>query len=130
MLKYEPSKWRTDLIIFVEKDPTKVDKQDFFFNQLNCSFNHTRKRAEDEPMCTLVKYVPIRKRQFNLENSFLSLSTNDRYQYLLNNVSIYSNDPKDLTSFYSFLKESLASYNYADSIIMAFDGYEYFKKIF
>lgn len=127
VLKYEPSKWRTDLIIFVENDSKKFEKPEFFFNQLNCSFKHTRKRAEDEPMCTLLQYVPIRKRAFNLDNNYISLSANDKYHYLLNNISIYSKNSKHLAPFYSFLKDSLVTYNYADSILMSFDGYEYFK---
>ena len=127
MIKYEPPKWRTDLVVFIENDPVKFNSSDFFLNQLNCSFNNKRTSPNDKPMCTLINYIPIRKREFSLDKNFSSLESDDKYKYLLNNINIYQKDQKHFDPFYDFLKVSLKTYNYADSILMSFDGYEYFK---
>ena len=127
MIKYEPSKWRTDLIVFIEKDQIKFNSSDFFLNQLNCSFDNKRISANDKPMCTLISYIPIRKREFNLNKKFSVLESKDKFKYLLKNINIYQNDQKHLEPFYSFTKTNLELYHYVDSILMAFDGYDYFK---
>ena len=127
MIKYEPSKWRTDLIVFIEKDQIKFNSSDFFLNQLNCSFDNKRISANDKPMCTLISYIPIRKREFNLNKKFSVLESKDKFKYLLKNINIYQNDQKYLEPFYSFTKTNLELYHYVDSILMAFDGYDYFK---
>ena len=43
MIKYEPAQWRTDLIVFTKNDDSLFKDNDFFFNQLKCSFENKRK---------------------------------------------------------------------------------------
>jgi len=62
MLKYEPEHWRTDLIIFVERDKKLFEDQKFFLNKLNCSFENLRTNQTDKPMCTLIEFVPLQQR--------------------------------------------------------------------
>jgi len=72
-------------------------------------------------MCSLIKYIPLKQR-------FLSNSKQNKvniYDYMLNNVNIFNDDQAIL--FYSFLKTRIANYSYLDSILMAFDGWNYFK---
>ena len=40
MQKYEPSKWRTDLIVFINTDNDIVKMNDFLLAKLNCSENY------------------------------------------------------------------------------------------
>ena len=127
MIKYEPSKWRTDLVVFIENDRAKFNSSDFFLNQLNCSFDNRRTSANDKPMCTLINYIPIRKRELNFDKEFDVLESQDKYKHLLKNINIYHNDPKHFENFYKFLRTSLQTYSYVDSILMAFDGHQYFK---
>lgn len=65
MLHHEPTKWRTDLIAFVEHDSSFFNNSQFFLNQMNCSFNNKRTSPLQPPMCTLIKYVPLKKRALN-----------------------------------------------------------------
>ncbi len=37
MLKHEPNKWRTDLIVFIDMENVNNGHQDFILSQLNCS---------------------------------------------------------------------------------------------
>lgn len=62
MQKYEPLKWRTDIIIFIENNTRLFNDTNFFLNKLNCSFKNIRKNSEQLPMCSLINYVPISKR--------------------------------------------------------------------
>lgn len=121
MLKFEPAKWRTDLIIFVENDPAVFNNSEFFMNQLNCKFTNLRKSSEQKPMCTLMHYVALKKRTFDSPDRNWP-NSDDRYQYLLRNVSIFKNDAKELDTFYKLMKQSLSEYGYLDSILMAFEG--------
>lgn len=127
MQKYEPKKWRTDLIVFIENDPTFFKKENFL-NQLGCKFTNRRKSTVDKPMCTLINYVALKKR--DLPPSKRAQTPEDikaKYDYLLSDLDIFSDDKKNLEPFYSISKEGLSNYGYVDSIMMAFDGYEYFK---
>ena len=62
MQKYEPKQWRTDLVIFLERDGKMFDNENYFFNKLNCKFDNLRKGDMDAPMCTLIEFVPLQKR--------------------------------------------------------------------
>lgn len=129
MQKSEPSKWRTDLIVFIQKDEALFGKADFFLNELNCSFTNVRTSNTDEPMCTLLNYTPIRHRKLNTTATQRTFAdSRARYHHLLENVNIFDDSPQNLNPFYTFLKEKLSNYGYVDSILMAFDGYDYLNK--
>ena len=59
MIKYEPTEWRTDLILFIEFDKNVFENDQFFLNHLNCSFTNIRKSPMDKPLCTLIHYVSV-----------------------------------------------------------------------
>ena len=165
MTKSEPSKWRTDLLVFLTDHPM-IQRVDVF-KQLNCSFKNKRRSSLDLPMCCLINYVPISERNISKDklnpdkfmDQFIHFDKEIfNYQYLLNEVNIFpskeaknyepidkaqkvdnttttfnSDQPSiqenvDLKFYYYFLKKTLSSYSYVDSILIAFDGYEYFKK--
>lgn len=122
MQTYEPKKWRTDLIIFVDKDHANMAKPDIFFNELNCSYINQRTSPLDKPMCTLIDFKALADRKLPKEKKEFD------YDFLLDKLDIYSNKSEDLKEFYSLLNANLLSYGYLDSILMAFEGYEYFKR--
>ncbi len=122
MQKSEPAKWRTDLVIFIENDATFFKDNKSFLNELNCTFQNKRTSKADKPMCTLVNYIALKKR--STENI---LSKGFDYDTLLSDVDIFSDKPENLAKFYAISKANLIKYGYVDSILMAFDGYEYFK---
>ena len=113
MQQYEPPKWRTDLILFVQADLP-------FLTELNCSFAFKRRSDEELPLCTLIQYVPLNNRTISTVNS-------PNYDDLLQKINIFSNNSIELAPFYSLLKKSVVDYNYLDSIMVAFEGFEYFK---
>ncbi len=83
-------------------------------------------------MCTLINYIALKKRKFApMKEEVLTKTGNEfvkaKYDYLLSNIDIFSDDANNLLPFYSISKSNLANYGYVDSILMAFDGYEYFK---
>lgn len=139
MIKYEPEKWRTDLIVFIENGVNvEFNSSRLFLEQLNCRFENRRQSAEDKPMCTLINYVPLNKRTFNTtsnnNNTSNTLNTNsrkfsnedDKYRYLLNEVDIFKtgeNSSLEFDTFYKLMKQSLSKYGYSDSILIAFEGY-------
>jgi hypothetical protein len=127
MLKHEPEKWRTDIVVFVDKDK-KFDDKSFFFNELDCLFTNRRKSASDPPMCILIEYKALKDRDFSyLPGNSFDQDTEKVFQYLINDVNIFKTDPNDIKIFYSLLRHSLSNYGYLDSILTAFDGYEYLK---
>ena len=124
MQRYEPAKWRTDLVVFLD-DVVAIKWMD----ELNCTTRNRRTSANDKPMCTLITYKPIRGRKLPpLAANYTSLSNADKFAFLLNNVDIFTRDETALAPFYSMLKDALPNYGYADSILMGFDGYDYFAK--
>lgn len=129
MLKYEPPKWRTDIIVFVQDDPSKFNGSAFFMTQLNCTFSNLRRTVTEQPMCTLINYNALKNREFNGPEPAWT-SEEQLYQYLLRDVDIFQNNATQLTPFYKLMKKTLSQYGYIDSILMAFEGYEYFKVIF
>lgn len=129
----EPKKWRTDLVVFIENKSTFFQsEQSKFFKELNCTFSNRRVSKSDKPMCTLIDYKALSTRKFPVLKK-LSLTRDgikwnkERYKYLLDKVDIFSEDPDNLLPFYSLAQSALSKYNYVDSILMAFDGYDYFK---
>ena len=124
MTKYEPAQWRTDLIVFIENDNEFFKNLNFFLNQLKCSFKNKRTSRLEKPMCTLIDYIPLNKEIFKFEDGENKLL---KYFYLLEKVDIYSNNESNLLPFYTLLQTKLSKYGYLDSILMAFDGYDYFK---
>jgi len=118
MQKYEPKNWRTDLIVFIENDKKIFSNESLLFNKLNCEFSNKRMSENDKPMCTLIDFKPLQKR--NITDTFKS------YQSILDETNIFETG-KDLGQFYSLLKKNLLDYGYLNSILMAFEGYNYFK---
>lgn len=132
MTKSEPTKWRTDLIVFIENKENIFQSKEFFLNELDCSFKNIRKSKEDKPMCTLVDYKPIAARQLKQLTDQIFYNENEsekkkKFEYLLSKVDIFSSKEDNLLPFYTLLKVNLNQYGYTDSILMGFDGYEYFK---
>ena len=126
MQKHEPSNWRTDIIVFLDTSNQKFKETGFFMHGLNCSTSNSRSSQSDDPMCTIIDYVSIQKRNINYNPKFKS--ERKYYEYLLENVDIFSDDEINLAPFYKLLKDKISSYGYVDSILMAFDGYNYLKK--
>ena len=118
MQKYEPKAWRTDLIVYIEKDEKLFTDTNFFFNKLNCTFTNLRVLSTDKPMCTLINFVPLQKRDIP--------KTEATFEFILEKINIFQNG-KDLNAFYSLMKTNLINYGYLNSILMAFEGYDYFK---
>jgi hypothetical protein len=132
MIKYEPAQWRTDLIVFTKNDNSLFKDNDFFFNQLKCSFENKRKSKFAKPMCTLIDYLPLKERKIQAyDNEIFKIEDGDKkllkFLYLLEKIDIYNDDPTNLVPFYTLLQTKLSKYGYLDSILMAFDGYNYFK---
>lgn len=126
MQKNEPKKWRTDLVIFIENDKEWF-KQNPFLDELNCKFTNVRKSKADKPMCTLIHYVALKKRNVGAIKPIDHSQVKAEYNKLLSEVDIFDDAPENLQPFYARSKEALESYGYVDSILMAFDGYQYFK---
>ena len=123
MIKYEPIKWRTDLIVFIENDTVRFNSSELsFMKEMNCRFENKRKTAEDKPMCTLIDYVALKKRNFDTPNRVFA-NENEKYRYLLKDVNIYKTDnSSEFDTYYKFIKASIENYGYLDSILMAFEG--------
>ncbi|CAF0722230.1 unnamed protein product [Brachionus calyciflorus] len=124
MQKYEPLKWRTDLIIFANRDSDLYKDEKFILNELNCTFFNRRTSKFDKPMCTLIEYKPLKDRQ--IDSSKIDKYQDD-YELLLKKINIFDEKESNIEIFYSFLKTFLSNYGYVDSILVGFEGYEYFK---
>ena len=132
MQKYEPIKWRTDLVVFIQNKEKYFNDEKFFLNELKCSFLNRRTSSSDKPMCTLIDYIPLNERILTeFRDKMFTNEKGDekllKYQFLLNKLNIFSDDPANLLPFYTLLQIKLSKYGYLDSILMAFDGYQYFK---
>ena len=120
MQKYEPLKWRTDIVISIQKDMSFFNKTNFLY-ELNCTFTNIRKSKTDEPMCTLLDYVPVRLRQVP------TIKTKLNYTRLLTEVNIFSDREEDFDEFWALSVNNLKTYGNVDSVTVAFTGYSYFK---
>lgn len=128
MQNYEPDRWRTDLIFFI--DSTGDENVLNLFESYNCKFQNRRINRLDKPMCRLLNYKPLRDRLIDKGlNKFSadSLSANI-YHYLYQKVNIFAENLDGLGEFYMHIKEKLSHYSYIDSILIAFDGYEDLKE--
>ncbi len=127
MQKYEPNKWRTDIVVFIDTEHEAFQNKDFFLKQLNCSILNVRKSKKDKPMCTLVKYTPYKSRLIRkLSSEFINGHKESKHNYILKDVDIFSDDEMNLRPFFAYLKK-ITNYGYLDSILMAFDGWSFFK---
>jgi hypothetical protein len=129
MQTYESTKWRTDLIVFVDTTlTTHFSNASFFMHQMQCSLSNKRTSAEQKPMCTLIHYRSVLDRN----DSFINdqdprLADPDFFEYLSTKIDIFNLARNESGHFLSYLKANLATYHYLDSILMAFEGYDYFK---
>lgn len=130
MQKHEPAKWRTDLLVFVENNDKYLGNSDFFLHQLNCSFTNIRKSDEDLPMCTLIDYKPLHERTlFKLDESSLydSKDENKYFINILDTIDIFKEDETQSQLVSNLMVNNFKDYPYADSIVVAYDGYKFFK---
>jgi hypothetical protein len=125
MQAYEPLKWRTDLVVFIDYNLTKESKDAQFLTDLNCSIHNRRKSDCDPPLCALIDYEPLKRRETRkpLKNLILNYESG----YFLRSVDIFSNNSDSFIPFYNYLIENAKSYPNLDSVLIAFDGYEYFS---
>lgn len=123
MQNFEPPKWRTDLVIFIENNQSLFNNSEFFLNQLNCRFENLRKSPEDKPMCTLVNYLALEKRVFDHADQRNFETPEQFYDYLLKDVDIFKTDGVDeFLKFNKAMQKELSRYRYLNSILMAFEG--------
>ena len=127
MQKHEPLKWRTDLIVFT--DIEKLGTNIATFTQLECTVTNLRTNKEQKPLCTLINYVAIKDRKSEKSLNKNSLNNDELYDELYRHLDVFDENAENLWKFYEKLKE-INHYNYADSILMAFDGYKYLKNNF
>lgn len=124
MIRYEPSYWRTDLVVFVQNEPSLFEKGSFFLNELNCRFDNIRKSDKDPPMCTLVHYRSFLKRQFATQDEYRPIE--QKYRHLLEKVDIFENNLDGFETLYKLMKSELNDYAYLDSILIGFEGFDIF----
>jgi hypothetical protein len=122
MMKFEPAKWRTDLVVFIENKRDYFEKRDFFLNELNCRFDNIRKSAKDPPMCTLIDYRPFSKRDISFED-MKNESLSSIYKHLIEKINIFDFNLSEFDKFYKLMKREVSHYSYLDSIIVGFEGY-------
>jgi hypothetical protein len=130
MLKHEPKLWRTDLIVFLDHE-LYLTTSKTTFQEFNCSVKNVRKSKHDEPMCTIFDYVAIKTRNIKFYNKeeLDRMNSEEVFRNLYKKVDVFSKNEEDFWIFYGKLKE-ITSYNYLDSILMAFDGFKYLKNNF
>jgi hypothetical protein len=118
---YESKKWRTDLVVFIDgKNLSKNELEKF--HRLNCTFNNIRQNKIDLPLCSLISFTPLAKRVFNKIDSV-------DYDYLFKNFDIFDESEINLNNFYSKIKD-ISHYDYTDSILIAFDGFQRLNKFY
>jgi hypothetical protein len=86
MQKHEPEQWRTDLIVFIENDKKIFADSNLFFNKMNCEFTNLRLSDTDKPMCTLIDFKPLQKR----DN--IAASTTKPYDAILDETKVFDDD--------------------------------------
>lgn len=127
MIQYEFTNWRTDLVVFLDYNEKLFSKKSFFFNQLNCSFTNKRRSPIDKPMCTLIDFKAVATRKYPPLNQTFK-DPDEHYDLVLKRIDIFSDNLDNLLPFYHLISKNLKDYNYVDSILMAFEGYSYFKE--
>lgn len=126
MMRFEPAKWRTDLIVFVENvtELRNENASQYFMYDLDCKFENIRRSPDDPPMCTLINHVALSKREEFMKPDKKIMSLDEKYAYLLNDLDIFNIKPDDqIDLLYKMMKISLSKYQYVDSILMTFEGY-------
>ena len=80
-------------------------------------------------MCTLIDFVPLQKRVSGGEGDGVGGGGrfSGSYEHVLSGVDVFDDGEKNLAEFYAMMKSNLVSYGYLNSILMAFEGYQYFK---
>lgn len=141
LLEHEPSKWRTDLIIFLDYSSylhlfNAIDSN-FFLNELDCRLTNRRSNSMQKPMCTLIDYKPLRKRSHSnstvqdqltsIEFAFKSYPS-ELYSYFLHELDPFELSQMEMRKYEDFLIENIRSYPYVDSLLIAFYGYPYLKE--
>ncbi|CAF3733049.1 unnamed protein product [Rotaria sp. Silwood1] len=106
MIKYEPSEWRTDFIIFTEQYST-------VFIQLGCLINRIRLNDEEQPKCRVFIYVRISARHIDPVTKQQILVTNHSEKNLFH-VDI---------SRSILLYDHFKAYQYIDSVNIIAEGY-------
>ena len=131
MQKYEPELWRTDLIFFMNKKLSIENKVLASFEELDCKTSNLRKSSNDKPMCTIIDFLSINDRVLENVNEtyFKTIKPIDLYPHLFHEVDVFNQNDSNLWKFYAKLRD-LKNYSYIDSILIAFDGYKYFKNQF
>jgi hypothetical protein len=128
MQSYEPVKWRTDLVVFINYSQAVLNNETFsLLNDLNCTIKNQRTSDLEPPRCVLVDYVPLKSRQIKPvkdENKSIEYDHN----YFLTKVDIFSNKSDDFILYFNYLIENTKTYANLDSVLIAFDGYDYFSK--
>jgi hypothetical protein len=135
MLRSQPKKWRTDLVVFVKdirghKNQTKIAGFIDLLDRLNCSFSNRRQLNNDIDMCVLIEYDQLNKRGLRTGMSSNKMhpkmfgTKEDLYSYLFNDNTIFDLNSKH-EEFYTTLANDLSHYEYVDSILIAFEGYSY-----
>lgn len=122
MQRYEPTLWRTDLLVFVERhNSPEYLHYEQFLNRFGCRFDNIRRARTDPPMCTLVAYEPFKARKFPTHDEYI---TNDqKYKQLFEEVNVFApNSSREFDRLYKMMKTEIEGYNYIDSILIAFEG--------
>lgn len=120
MMKFEPSKWRTDLIIFIDKSANNFDEIALILNELKCLFDNIRKSPIEKPMCTLIDYQAFNKRKIHPLDQYESL--NSTYKFLLEEVDIFEKNMTEFDKLYKLMKREINNYSFLDSILIGFEG--------
>lgn len=128
MIRFEPSNWRTDLVVFVQNEPSLFEKGSFFLNELNCRFDNIRTSDKDPPMCILVHYRSFSKRQFATQDEFRPIE--QKYRHLLERINIFEINLDEFEMLYKLMKSELNDYAYLDSILIGFEGFDIFYSFF
>jgi hypothetical protein len=128
MLSYEPLKWRTDLVVFINYSQVVLNSETYsLFNDLNCTIKNQRRSDLEPPCCVLVDYVPLKSREVKpVKNENKSIEYD--HDYFLTKVDIFSNNSDDFIPYFNYLIENTKTYANLDSVLIAFDGYDYFSK--
>lgn len=100
MMTFEPASWRTDLIVFTNKNVQ-------MFKDLDCLYDQVRLNSDEKPKCRIFSYTRVKDRNNNHEPS-------SKYQTIDKNTA-------------KLVFEQLKSYGYIDSINSVFEYYPSFS---
>jgi hypothetical protein len=125
MQSFEPTKWRTDLVVFIDLSELALKKEAVeYLNDLNCKTTNERTSDFDLPRCVLVDYVPVKRRKIKPVNNSIVYNP----EHFLTKVDIFSNQVDHFIAYDNYLIQNTATYPNLDSVLIAFNGYEYFSK--